>query len=330
MKIFAYEFITGGGLAGEPLPPGLAREGDLMAQALARDLRGVPGVEVWMSRDPRLPDLDGVNNLRPETGETPLSAYARMIRKCDAAWPVAPETGGVLEALSRVTLTNGLALLGSRPEAVAVAASKRATAQRLAGSGIAVVPAFVGGESLPDIAGPWVVKPEDGAGSTDTFLWPDRAQAAAWLAARGSGFIAQPWVAGKALSLSALFADGEARLLAVNRQHLAVSRGRVALEALSVNALTDPDGRFAGLAAAVAEALPGLWGYCGIDLVDTPAGAVVVEVNPRLTTSWCALGEALGCNPAALVLQLLETGRLPELPAAASRAVEIPVEPVHV
>jgi predicted ATP-grasp superfamily ATP-dependent carboligase len=326
MKFFAYEFITGGGLIREPLPSGLAREGDLMARALARDLGDIPGVEVWISRDPRLFPLDGVHTLRPDPGEDPLAAYRRMIRGCDAAWPVAPETGGMLESLSRATLEAGKALLGSRPEAVALAASKRATAQALADNGIAAVPAFRDGDPLPDVPGPWVVKPDDGAGSTDTFLWPDRARAAEWLALRGPGFIAQPWIEGAALSLSALFADGEARLLAVNRQHLALKKGRITLVALSVNALPDADGRFARLAAGVARALPGLWGYCGIDLVGTAAGPVVVEVNPRLTTSWCALREALGCNPAMLVVQLLETGRLPQQPAAATRPVEIPVE----
>ena len=30
MRIFAFEFFSGGGSLGQPLPPGLAREGDLM------------------------------------------------------------------------------------------------------------------------------------------------------------------------------------------------------------------------------------------------------------------------------------------------------------
>ncbi|HSD61200.1 MAG TPA: ATP-grasp domain-containing protein, partial [Burkholderiales bacterium] len=261
MKIFVYEFITGGGLAREPLPASLAREGDLMTQALARDLGDLPDVEVWMSRDPRLAPLGGVRTLRPAPGEEPLAAYQRMIQTCDAAWPVAPETGGMLEAFSRATLQSGKALLSSRPEAVAVAGSKRATAQTLAARGIAALPAFLDGETLPDIPGPWVVKPDDGAGCTDTFVWLGRARAREWLAARGAGFIAQPWIEGEALSLSALFADGKARLLTVNRQHLSLTNGRVALEALTVNAVPDAERRYARLAGGVARALPALWGY---------------------------------------------------------------------
>jgi tyramine---L-glutamate ligase len=36
---------------------------------------------------------------------------------------------------------------------------------------------------------------------------------------------------------------------------------------------------------------------------------VVLEINPRLTTSYAGLGRALGCNPAGLVLDLLYNAR---------------------
>jgi predicted ATP-grasp superfamily ATP-dependent carboligase len=45
-----------------------------------------------------------------------------------------------------------------------------------------------------------------------------------------------------------------------------------------------------------------LWGYVGVDLVLADAGPIVLEINPRLTTSYCGLRDALGINPAALVL----------------------------
>ena len=51
MRIFAFEFFSGGGLAGQPLPPGIAREGDMMLGALLRDLAELPEVEVVASRD---------------------------------------------------------------------------------------------------------------------------------------------------------------------------------------------------------------------------------------------------------------------------------------
>ena len=46
MKIFVFEWVSGGGLVAEPLPPSLAREGDMMLHALLDDLTPLPGVRV--------------------------------------------------------------------------------------------------------------------------------------------------------------------------------------------------------------------------------------------------------------------------------------------
>jgi len=60
------------------------------------------------------------------------------------------------------------------------------------------------------------------------------------------------------------------------------------------------------VAAQIAAALPDLWGHVGADLVETRKGPVVIEINPRLTTSYVGLRDALGINPAGLVLHLLD------------------------
>ena len=70
---------------------------------------------------------------------------------------------------------------------------------------------------------------------------------------------------------------------------------------------------FERIANGVAKALPGLFGYAGIDVIVTEQGPVVLEVNPRLTTSYVGLGEALGCNVVALVLDLAAGKPLPKL-----------------
>jgi predicted ATP-grasp superfamily ATP-dependent carboligase len=55
----------------------------------------------------------------------------------------------------------------------------------------------------------------------------------------------------------------------------------------------------------VAAALPDLWGIIGVDLIDTKQELQVLEVNPRITTSYAGLRESTGINPAAMVLDLL-------------------------
>lgn len=326
MRIFVFEFVTGGGMTGAPLPPALVHEADLMIRALLRDLSIIPGVHCFTTRDARLPSVPGVEALAGPD-EDPFALYARGLGNADAAWPTAPETGGALERLGRLTLAEGRVLLGSHPDAVRLAASKRATAAALQAAGVDVVPTYRAGEPLPEIKGPWVVKPDDGAGSEDTTVVADAGAARAALRDKGTGFVAQPWIDGEALSLSLLCAGGEARLLSCNRQRVRLTGGRVSLAGIAVNAEAARARRFIPLAGCIAGAIPGLWGHVGVDLIMRAEGPVVLEVNPRLTTSYCGLGRALGMNPALPVLELARTGRLPELALAGQgRAVELDLE----
>jgi predicted ATP-grasp superfamily ATP-dependent carboligase len=327
VRIFVYEFVTGGGLAGAPLPHGLAREADLMVRALINDLARIPGVVPLATRDPRLPPLPGCETLPALAGEDPLDLYSRGLARADAGWPTAPETGGVLERLARRTLDQGKRLLGCRPGAVRLAASKHATAAALRAAGIPAVPTFAAAGDVPALPGPWVVKPDDGAGCDGTVRVADWRGARQCLEEAPGRLVAQPWVEGHALSLSLLCADGRGRLLCCNRQHIRVREGRVSLAGIEVNAVADLDRRLGGLARDIAAAIPSLWGYVGVDLVQGEQGTLVLEINPRLTTSYCGLARALGINPAAMVLDLLrEQAPLLEFAAPCGSPVAIALD----
>jgi predicted ATP-grasp superfamily ATP-dependent carboligase len=268
-----------------------------------------------------------VETLAARAGEDVFSTYGRGVAASDAAWPTAPETGGVLERLGRLTLGAGRLVLGSHPDAVRLTASKRATAAALSAAGIRAVPTFGAGDALPPIPGPWVIKPDDGAGSEDTTVVADVDAARSALGLKGRGFVAQPWIEGDALSLSLLCANGEARLLSCNRQRVRVTGGRVLLAGIGVNAEAARAAEFLPLAGRIAAAIPLLWGHVGVDLVAGREGPVVLEINPRLTTSYCGLRRALGVNPALPVLDLARTGRLPKVPPPGmGRAVELDLE----
>ena len=54
--------------------------------------------------------------------------------------------------------------------------------------------------------------------------------------------------------------------------------------------------------------MPGLAGYIGVDVIVGDADIRVLEVNPRLTTSYAGLEQAIGCNPAELILDMFYNG----------------------
>ena len=291
MKIFVFEYITGGGLGPEPLSPSLAHEGEAMLRALADDLSQDPELEVMTCRDAGLGPLNRIV----------AASYDKCMQWADAVWPIAPETSGVLETVSREILARGKILLGSDPQAVCIAASKMETARILARAGVPVAPVFTPNDELPE-GNEWVVKPDDGAGCLETRLFHSRDEARS--VARSRQHMLQAYVRGTPCSLSLLCCKGQARLLSCNRQKIDIADGRFSFLGCEVNAFDDADGKLAQLAAHVARALPGLWGYCGVDFMQSSAGAVVIEVNPRLTTSYVGLSKALGENVALLVMRL--------------------------
>ncbi|HEX4584758.1 MAG TPA: ATP-grasp domain-containing protein [Burkholderiaceae bacterium] len=319
MRIHVFEFICGGGLAGRPLPAQLVREGDLMLAALIGDLVELPGVRVSFARDVRLaaPADARLRQARVcwrAPGLSPRRALAHEIAASDAIWPIAPESGGELERAARAVLEAGRVLLGPWPDAIALATSKSATARQLARAGIAVAPCLRPGAAWPPIDGPWVLKPDDGAGCVGVRIFGSRQEAenaaAAAPAENGQALIAQPWIDGDAMSLSVVSAPGRVDVLSVNRQQLRLHDGAVELVAIDVNC-EPATAALAALARQVADAMPGLRGYFGIDWVRTPCGPLVIEVNPRLTSSYAGLKPALGLNVAQRVLADIAGGPVP-------------------
>src|SRR5689334_23376821 len=139
MKIFVYEHITGGGCAGQALPPALLAEGRLMAGALVADLHMVPQVQLCGMRDSRIEPIPALDQRVAHDPASWQASFDDLIREADATWLIAPETGGMLERLSRQVVERGKILLGCAPDAVAIAASKLATARALSQAGVGVV-----------------------------------------------------------------------------------------------------------------------------------------------------------------------------------------------
>jgi predicted ATP-grasp superfamily ATP-dependent carboligase len=312
LRVLVCEFVTGGGLAGAVLPASLAREGDMMLRALVKDLADLPDITVVVTRDGRLPAADLPAEIhRIDAGSDPWTLWPKLMELTDAVWPIAPETDGILERLSNLVLDRGKILLGTRPAAVRLTTSKRQTAEHLAAHGIAVAPtmplATALADELPQSITGWVVKPDDGAGAEDTRLHRSRAALQRWAATRPdvARFVVQAYLAGAAASLSLLCRAGRATLLSCNSQDVRLEGDRFRYHGGAVGGREDRRTAYEPLAARIAAAVPALWGYAGVDLVETAGGPVVLEINPRLTTTYAGLRRALGVNPAGLVLQLL-------------------------
>src|SRR5438876_968125 len=100
MKIFIYEFITGGGGWSNRMPPAgsLLAEARAMVQAVASDFAAIDGAEIITTRDTRLIDVHsaGCDVTDVASSEDEQDAISCLARSADWTLLIAPETGEAL------------------------------------------------------------------------------------------------------------------------------------------------------------------------------------------------------------------------------------------
>ncbi len=308
MLVFVVETVTGGGALGADLPASLIAEGALMRDTLIGDLEDLPGVRVVTTHDARFPAPQRGTSTALRLGDEAASVWRLMAREADCCWPIAPESEGVLEGLVRDFRAHCRRVVAPEAETIALCASKLRTAQALAGAGVPVVPTFAFDALPQDMSGPFVVKPDDGAGGLGVRLFAQRPTPP-----YPPGHVVQPFIEGEAASLTLLCQSGRTHVLTANRQHIA--RTEHALRFTGVTVAAFPvDGALRAFGESVGAALPGLHGLVGVDYIATATGPVAVEVNPRLTTSYAGLRRALAVNPLAFMSEFIRDGAVPDLP----------------
>ncbi len=306
VKILVFEYITGGGFNKQALPDSLIGEGRLMLNALLDNLTRLDDLDLTVMLDWRLADsLSGtcINTVIIKQEHDITEEFARLVMQSDWVWPIAPEFDGILQTLCQAVASLGKTLLTSPAAAVAIAGNKFKTYELLKRHHIAAVPTrMLGYEYFP---GEWIVKPVDGVGCADSYVVSDR-QDFEQMSVRKGQYIIQPHLQGTKTSLSCLFKQGRGWLVCANLQRFELINKQYQLADIVVNHHQDL-GDYQAVITKIAQALPELWGYVGIDLIETAAQTWVLEINPRLTTSFVGMYDALGINIAEAVLQLLHS-----------------------
>jgi predicted ATP-grasp superfamily ATP-dependent carboligase len=372
MRILVHELVTGGGLAGQPVPPALVREGRAMRDALVDDLMAMGGHRIMVSVDPRFP-LHAPRDFSPagrKTGRGGIDSglevvaldgaaggFDRLVASVDAVWVIAPESHRWLERTARRVERGGKTLLGSGSRAIRRASDKASLPWRLRKAAphpaTGVIPADAARVEYQSVAAaigyPVVVKPRWGAGCMGVGLANGPAELhlaveEARHAGGRDGLVVQQYVTGVAASVSLLGDGSRTAVLAVNGQ--SVGRDQVRSSRFEVRSgdyglptayrplpttarrlfyrggVTPLDHPMAGRAIEAArracDAFPGLRGFVGVDLVLTGTDAVVIEVNPRLTTAYLGIRSSLDENVAAMAIDAC-AGIMPAAPAARRR-----------
>lgn len=296
-----------------------------MRDALLRDLAQLPH-EILTTVDARLaPPMLAPGAIAINKNDDVWQVWEQQMLSADAVWLIAPETDGVLKKLTELALKHGKKIIGCGPKSIEITASKLATYQALRQAEIATIATYTP-SNWPKGEGAWLVKPDDGVGCEETFYFENAAALTGWEGALVLPFrhVIQPFQAGQAASISCVMLRGRAQILSCNLQKIEMVNHQLKLSGIMVNGMRAHWAAFEMVANKIAQALPDLAGYVGIDVIVEDGKTIVVEINPRLTTSYCALAEATGANPAALILNTVLQENDP-WPALKQQVVEINV-----
>lgn len=343
-RVFVGEFLTGGGLRRLPasrFPEGKLAEGIAMWRALVDDFGEF--ADVVTPVDPRLTlptvgQSDAATSrhvqcvaVDPHGNHWP--SWTQLARDTDLTIIVAPETDGSLAQGVSILRGAGIPVLAPGCETLRITSDKRQTARWAATAGIPHPKTHtydeVHSRRASDSPGLWVVKPIDGCGTNGVRLFHQRSAAVADMA---ENELLQIFWPGRPASMLVLADPGtglETCLPGVwqsiaglpNTREPSMDRECIHLAYVGGQGPVDSESqrRLQSLARRALEALPGpVAGFIGIDAIlgDDANHDALIEINPRLTTSYIGIRRMVRENLCRRFVSGINTPVTPTVPPA--------------
>jgi tyramine---L-glutamate ligase len=342
MKIALFEWISGGGMSGcdpKSIAASLRNEGWAMLSTVAAmfqaaghdvatviDNRLVSPIQLasvpccrWFNFDHRsLPDKSShIEN----TVQNWLDCVARSCS--DLAIVIAPEIDGILERAITLFSQAGIVTLNCSGTLLSNSCDKWLTSERLKAAAIPHPETRLANDFTklnPVRSKQWCIKPRLGAGCDG--LWIGDYQGVVRRAVElpdPTNWIVQPWLEGDAYSCSAIIDRNRVvnwlplvtqrfDLKASDEAATIVYRGGIGVDPSS--GLLPPEGLLNRALRALGQNDGEGLGWIGVDLLLQPDNQwVVIEVNPRFTTSVLGLSQAAPVNLALWILGEESTNR---------------------
>lgn len=310
--VLIYEFFAGGGCFGKDVPSGLASEAIGMLWSILVDFRLWGKVRTLTALDPRFENLVPGLNQKTLPADHVFSATAgyrenfeKLLKSCDAVHIIAPETDGILSFLTEQAESAGLPVLGSSSTATTIAGNKGLCHQIFQNANLptprtlcARFESYAG--AIAEMEFPLVLKPLDGVGSEGVCCIRriedlDAALETVRKTTARQEFLVQSFAEGSHVSVSVL-ASGDACLPICVNQQLMETECPFRYLGSRVPFPTPMASDIMELAGSAVRAIPGLKGYVGVDLVCSRDRVQLIEINPRLTTSYLGLRQVSKTN----------------------------------
>ncbi len=331
MRIVIYEYLSGGGYAEKPIPPGILAEGFGMLRCLAADFKNA-GHEVTVFLDDRVsklnPPLQAHATVPIFYADEPKMFLPRIAEINDLVYVVAPETDQTLQSLVKLVEATGKASLNCTSNAITAVSDKSLLYGQLQKHGFLIPKTTImkKADSLEHVKRtiekgflfPVVFKPTDGTSCGGISLVRSRADVEKALNKiksefKSDKFIIQEFISGEPASVSLICNGTKAAVLGLNKQ--IISLNAPSQDSCYQGGVVPFDNPMKQEAFAVAqkavELFSGLRGYVGVDVILGQNDVYVLDLNPRLTSSYIGLREVMGVNVGQALVDAVIENKLP-------------------
>jgi tyramine---L-glutamate ligase len=326
--------MSGGGYSGRSISNNVLAEGFSMLRTVTSDFKKA-GHEITVLLDNRISKLNPLMNtdckviiFNHQEVQNSLSNVAKMN---DAVLIIAPETGKTLHSLIELVEKTGKISINCKSNVISKVANKAILYQILKKNQL-LIPKTLVLNCKYEIAKiklaiktkldyPLIFKPIDGVSCNGLSIVKKEAQVENAIrkiknkSAIGE-FIVQNFIEGEAVSVSLLCAKDKVLPISLNQQIIKTGApgnvssyegGLVPLEhSLKHNAFS--------IAAKAVGCFKGLRGYVGVDLILSKDRVFVVDINPRLTTSYVGMSQVVNFNVAEAMINAILKDELPVTP----------------
>ena len=301
IKILIYEYVTGGGLINEDLSSTLLNEAKLITSNLYSDMRASDGVSFNFFLDERLNNLVTSESILINRKNIKKIYDKDFLKKFDYILPILPETNLDLYKYVKFLEENKINKIISDKKIISLLSNKLSFYNFFISHNINTIPTYAINDirkikKLKNL----IVKDKYGAGCS--FVKIFKGPSDKGFSGYNNNYIVQPYIHGQSYSISAFFSRDDIYLLSINKQDIKIKQGFIKLNKIIVNDKTVGCTKIYVLLERIKYMLPKLYGYIGIDIIINDKGLHLVEINPRLTTSYIGLRETLGINLVNLMI----------------------------
>ena len=331
MNLLIVEYISGGGYSNQKLSGNILSEAYGMLRNIISDFKAL-GHQVTTLIDSRLIAFNPPNEADKIITISSVRQFYTKIKdiskSANAVYFIGPESNNLLEKLVETTSTSNVKSLNSEVNDIKVCSNKKNIYEKAKKIGLIVPETAIIDihdkfenikKIIKDFGYPLVIKPLIGVGCSGLIIVKEKSDLFDAISKvskeyNNSQFIAQKFIEGQPASVSVISTGTKAVSVSLNKQFVNLtgpdnepkySGGVVPLDhELKKNSLRD--------AKHLVEAFNGLKGYIGVDIILTNEEVVIMEVNPRLTTSYIGLRKIVNFNIAEAITKATIQRSLPK------------------